>query len=103
MWKTQWQPGAAYVGDRYYAEDYQCLKALDAHGCAYVVRLLDTAVVTVQAIDMAVPSVIIKRDDGAVMTFKVEDKANLTGVKEGDKVQITYTRALAVSVESPKK
>ena len=46
-WKTQWERGAAYVGDRYYAQDYQCLRELDAQGCAYIVRLLDTAVVTV--------------------------------------------------------
>lgn len=47
IWKDQWERGAAYVGDRYYAEDYQCLRALDTHGCAYVVRLRDEAVVTV--------------------------------------------------------
>lgn len=46
-WKAQWERGAAYVGDRYYAEDYQCLKQLDAHGCAYIVRLRDEAVVSV--------------------------------------------------------
>lgn len=46
-WKAQWQAGAAYVGDRYYAEDYQCLRQLGAHGCAYIVRLRDEAVVTV--------------------------------------------------------
>lgn len=46
-WKAQWERGAAYVGDRYYAEDYQCLKQLSARGCAYVVRLCDQAVVTV--------------------------------------------------------
>jgi hypothetical protein len=46
-WKTQWETGAAYVGDRYYAEDYQLLRALDTRGCAYVVRLRDEAVVTV--------------------------------------------------------
>lgn len=46
-WKAQWERGAAYVGDRYYAEDYQCLRDLDAHGCAYIVRLRDEAVVTV--------------------------------------------------------
>lgn len=46
-WKAQWERGAAYVGDRYYAEDYQCLSQLDAHGCAYIVRLCDQAVVTV--------------------------------------------------------
>jgi hypothetical protein len=46
-WQAQWERGAAYVGDRYYAQDYQCLRELTAHGCAYVVRLCDTAVVTV--------------------------------------------------------
>ncbi len=61
-----------------------------------------TAVVTVQAIDAAIPSITIKAEDGSVMSFKVEDKSNLTGVKVGDKVQVTYTRALAISVESPK-
>ncbi len=61
-----------------------------------------TAVVTVTAIDMAVPSVTIKTEKGETMSFKVEDKANLTGVKVGDKVQVTYTQALAISVEAPK-
>lgn len=46
-WKAQWERGAAYVGDRYYAEDYQCLRDLDAMDCAYIVRLRDEAVVTV--------------------------------------------------------
>jgi hypothetical protein len=46
-WKTQWEKGAAYVGDRYFAEDYQLLQQLDAHGCAYIVRLCEQAVVTV--------------------------------------------------------
>jgi hypothetical protein len=46
-WKAQWEAGAAYVGDRYYAENYQCLKDLDARGCAYIVRLCDQAVLTV--------------------------------------------------------
>jgi Cu/Ag efflux protein CusF len=62
-----------------------------------------TAVVTVTAIDMAIPSVTIRTDKGGTMHFKVEDKGNLTGVKVGDKVQVTYTEALAISVESPKK
>lgn len=62
-----------------------------------------TAVVTIQAIDAKVPSVTIKTEDGSVMSFKIEDPKNLTGVKVGDRVQITYTRALAISVEAPKK
>ena len=62
-----------------------------------------TAVVTIQEIDAKVPSVTIKTEDGNVMSFKIEDPKNLAGVKVGDKVQITYTRALAISVEAPKK
>ena len=62
-----------------------------------------TAVVTVKAIDLAIPSVTITAADGNVMSFKVDDKKNLAGVKVGDKVQITYTQALAIGVETPKK
>ena len=62
-----------------------------------------TTVVTIKAIDMSVPSVTITTVDGNTMSFKVEDKKNLDGVKAGDKVQITYTRALAISVDVPKK
>jgi Cu/Ag efflux protein CusF len=62
-----------------------------------------TTVVTIQAIDAKIPSVTIKTEDGSTMSFKIEDKKNLDGVKVGDKVQITYTRALAISVEAPKK
>jgi Cu/Ag efflux protein CusF len=62
-----------------------------------------TATVTVQAIDLTTPAVTITTEDGSKMSFKVEDKKNLAGVKVGDKVQITYTKALAISVETPKK
>jgi Cu/Ag efflux protein CusF len=62
-----------------------------------------TVVVTIQAIDLAIPSVTITTEKGETMSFKVEDKKNMEGVKVGDKVQITYTRALAISVETPKQ
>jgi Cu/Ag efflux protein CusF len=62
-----------------------------------------TAVVTITAIDMSVPSVTIKLDDGNQSSFKVEDKKNLAGFKVGDRVQITYTQALAIGVQSPAK
>jgi Cu/Ag efflux protein CusF len=62
-----------------------------------------TAIVTIHAIDLGVPSVTIKAEDGAVSSFKVEDKKSLEGFKVGDKVQITYTQAYAVSVEPGKK
>jgi Cu/Ag efflux protein CusF len=57
-----------------------------------------TAVVTVLAIDLKTPSITIQNADGSKMSFKVDDKKNLEGVKVGDKVQITYTQALAISV-----
>ena len=58
-----------------------------------------TATVTVNAIDMKVPSVTITAADGRKMSFKVENPKNLEGIKVGDKVQITYTQALAISVQ----
>jgi Cu/Ag efflux protein CusF len=61
-----------------------------------------TASVVVTALDATIPSVTVKTDDGKTLSFKVEDKKNIEGVKVGDRVDITYTRALAVSVESPK-
>jgi len=32
----------------------------------------------------------------------VEDKKNIEGVKAGDRIDITFTRALVTSVENPK-
>lgn len=61
-----------------------------------------TTSVVVTALDPKVPSIVVKTDDGRTMGFKVEDKHNITSVKVGDRVDITYTRAVAVRVESPK-
>ena len=44
----------------------------------------------------------IKTDDGRVMSFRVGDAKNLAGYKVGDTVEVTYTQALAISVEPPK-
>jgi IS4 transposase len=46
-WRTQFQRGDGYVGDRYYAEDYQLFGQLEQAGVAFVVRLRDEAVVQV--------------------------------------------------------
>jgi Cu/Ag efflux protein CusF len=61
------------------------------------------ATVVVEAIDMALPSITVKTAAGAKVTYKVEDKKNLEGVAVGDHVEITYTQALVISVEEPKK
>jgi hypothetical protein len=47
-WRENWQPGDAYVGDRYYGEDYRLLAKLAEAGCAYVLRLRETAAIEVR-------------------------------------------------------
>jgi DNA helicase TIP49 (TBP-interacting protein) len=58
--------------------------------------------VTVKAIDPSVPSITVVTEDGRTVSRKVEDKKNLEGVKVGDKIGITYTEALLVSVAPTK-
>ena len=57
-----------------------------------------TAVVTVNEVDAKMPSVTVTTSEGRKMSFKVEDPKNLKDVKVNDKVEITYTQALAISV-----
>ena len=58
-----------------------------------------TATVTIKAIDLKGPSVTVLSEDGRTLDFRVQDKKNLDGVKPGDKVEITYTQALMISVK----
>ena len=58
--------------------------------------------VTVKAIDPAVPSVTVTTDDGRTVTRKIENKKNLEGVKVGDKLDITYTQSVLMSVNPQK-
>jgi Cu/Ag efflux protein CusF len=57
------------------------------------------ATVTIKAIDPKVPSVTVTTADGHTQSFKVEDKKLLGDFKAGDKVEITYTEALMISVK----
>jgi Cu/Ag efflux protein CusF len=59
----------------------------------------DTATVTVKSIDLATPAVTVATGDGHLLSMKVNDKKNLDGVKVGDRVEITYTQALAIAVK----
>ena len=59
----------------------------------------ETATVTIKAIDPKTPSVTVLTEDGRTVSFKVEDKKNLKDVKAGDKVEITYTEAVMISVK----
>jgi Cu/Ag efflux protein CusF len=57
------------------------------------------ATVVVKAIDPKVPSVTVLTDENKLVTLKVADKKNIEGLKVGDKVDITYTEALMISVK----
>jgi len=48
VWRQQWKPGQAYVGDRYFAEDYKAFGELEAKNCSYVLRLREPVAIQVQ-------------------------------------------------------
>ena len=62
-----------------------------------------TVTTTVEAIDAKKTHVTLKGPEGNSVKVKVQDPKNLKNVRVGDQVVITYTEALAISVEKPKK
>ncbi len=62
-----------------------------------------TVTVKITAIDTKTPSVTVKASDGEVQTIKVKDPSKLNGLKVGDKVDITYTEAFAITVDPKAK
>ena len=62
----------------------------------------DKMTVTVKAIDPAVPSVTVTTPDGRTVSRKVENKKNIEGLKVGDQIDITFTRALLTNIERAK-
>jgi hypothetical protein len=62
-----------------------------------------TVTATIMAIDKQKSTITLKGPEGNLTTVKVQDPANLEKVKVGDELMITYTEALAISVEHVKK
>ena len=58
-----------------------------------------TATVTITAIDRKNHTVTVKGPQGGTETIKAKEPKNLEGLKVGDMVEITYTQALAVSLD----
>ena len=54
---------------------------------------------TITAVDRKAQTVTIKGPRGNTETIKVKDAANLKGVEAGDVAQLTYTQALAVTLD----
>jgi len=61
-----------------------------------------TITATITAIDMKVPSITFTGPNNWKYSSKVEDKAALSKVKVGDKVDIVWTEAVMISLDSPK-
>ena len=62
-----------------------------------------TIVATITGIDKAAGTVTLQGPTGKATTVKARDPRNLERVTVGDLVEITYTEALAVSVDKPGK
>ncbi len=62
-----------------------------------------TVTATITAIDKQKTTLTLKGPEGKQNVVKVQDPANLEKVKVGDELMITYTEALAISVEHVKK
>jgi hypothetical protein len=62
-----------------------------------------TLTATITAIDKKKHMVTLKGPKGKSVTVKAENPKNLAKVKVGDEVEVTYTEALAISVEEAKK
>jgi hypothetical protein len=61
-----------------------------------------TITATITAIDMAMPSITFTGPNNWKYSSKVEDKKALEKVKVGDRVDIVWTDALLISLDSPK-
>ena len=61
-----------------------------------------TITATIEAIDMSVPSITFTGPSGWKYSRRVEDKATLAKVKVGDRVDMTWTEAVVLDVESKK-
>jgi hypothetical protein len=62
-----------------------------------------TITATIESIDMKKPTVTLKTHEGKQLTVKIEEPKLLEKVTVGDEVVITYSEAIAISVEKTKK
>ena len=88
-------PGAAPI-------DSSSRSVTPAAGTAGTAARQQTVTATISAIDPKLPSVSFTGPRGWNYTTRVQDKALLAKFKVGDKVDITWTEAMLVSVEDAK-
>lgn len=92
------KPGQAANPASYEAALNRAKSALPAGSVATQEKMT----VTVNSVDLAVPSITVSTPDGRVITRKIDDKKNVEGVKAGDRIEITYTQAVVTAVDAAK-
>ena len=73
-----------------------------AGGAAGTAAHQRTITATITAIDNSLPSITFSGPNGWKYSTRVEDKAALAKVKVGDKVDITWTEAMILSLDEGK-
>jgi Cu/Ag efflux protein CusF len=58
-----------------------------------------TATVTVKAIDPKTAALTVQDESGHTSSYKIADKGKIKGINPGDRIVITYTVALAITIE----
>jgi len=94
------KPGAAGPGA---SLTEAAAKAAPGEKPAGVIASQVKVTVVIQAIDTKKPSVTVQGPEGNLYDLKVKDPKKIEGLKVGDKVEVTYTQALAISVEAAPK
>jgi hypothetical protein len=92
-------PGDAKVGDTSVVEGGE--RAAVGEKPGGVGARAVTIVTKVEAIDKVDGTITLKGPEGETKTLKAENPANLDKVKVGDLIEITYTEAVAISVDKP--
>jgi len=84
------------------AVDKASAGVVKAEGTAGTISHQRTITATITAIDPNVPSITFSGPNGWKYSSRVEDKAALAKVKVGDKVDITWTEAMILSLDQEK-
>ena len=82
-------------------DDSATAKASQAPGAAALTRV--TVVSNIWAVNQAKGTVLVRGPYGHFAEVKLKDPGLLTGVKVGDQMQVTFTKAVAIGVEPAKK
>jgi hypothetical protein len=94
------KPGAATPGA---TMEGQTARARPGEKPAAAGARVTTIVTTIAGIDKSAGTVTLQGPTGRMTTIKARDPRNLDRVAVGDLVEITYTEAVAISVEKPRK